>query len=129
MAGQQARPKSRQTRLKSTTDEDFRNLNNSKKQQANRPAIYQSRGESAHNVLYNSNIAIATASSSASPRINATQIDEPVNHTTTSTNDQTNPTQNNDIPIPTPASSKKPVSPSILRDKHEYSEVIRILTC
>ncbi|KAF7265159.1 hypothetical protein GWI33_021398 [Rhynchophorus ferrugineus] len=70
-----------------------------------------------------------TASSSASSRINARQINEPVDHTTTSTNDQTNPTQNNDIPIPTPASSKKTrVSPTILRDKHEYSEVIPILT-
>ncbi|KAF7286860.1 hypothetical protein GWI33_003914 [Rhynchophorus ferrugineus] len=52
-----------------------------------------------------------------------------MDHTIISTKYQANPTQNNNIPIPTPASSKKTrVLPIILLDKQAYSEVIRILT-
>ncbi|KAF7270372.1 hypothetical protein GWI33_016662 [Rhynchophorus ferrugineus] len=68
------------------------------------------KAESALNALCISNVVVASTSFSALPQTNATRISEPTDHATTSNNEQTLITQSNDIPVPTPASTKKPES-------------------
>ncbi|KAF7263898.1 hypothetical protein GWI33_000931 [Rhynchophorus ferrugineus] len=124
------RKKKGQRRLKSTTTTDEEsNQSNRIKQQAKRQAVDQNRDESAFNALCISNIAIVSTSSSAPPQTNVQRISKPMDHATTSNNEQTPTTQSNDILAPTSASTKKSrVPPIILRDKNAYSELIRILT-